>query len=899
MSIRDSARSLVARARELLRRGRGERERDEEFRFHLECEIEQRIAHGEPPDEERRNALLAFGGVERFRQETREARGFATLESLARDLKFATRRLVRAPAFTLGTIATLGVGLGAAAGIGALVYGVMLRPLPFANPDRVVIVSLLTPGLGLSSTQHSSGTYLFLAERAKSFSAVGTYMSNSAVSITEGDAPERVAAALMTPSVLQILDVAPAAGRLMSDEDAAAGFTSPVMISYDLWQRRYGGDPSVVGKSIELNRAKRLIAGVLPRGFAFPSAETAVYYPERIEATRATLTDRSLAMIGRLARDVSIEQAQAEVDALLPRLGERFPEVAGEPLSRARIAGRVDTMRDALIAPVRAELRMLAALVAAVLVIALANVTTLALLRAERLQSQVAVIRALGAGGGAIRQRFMVESVIVAVAGAVAAIPVAALIVVTKLGVSDARIPRLNEIAMTSTIAAAILASGVLIGLIVGTVMSARASRTQVESLRVETRVTASRGWHRAQQTLVSVQIALAMTLLLNAGLFTVSMLRLRRVDLGFVAKDGAQFALQLPFRGYSTYQRTAAFDLGAIDALAHTPGVTAAAGVMEMPSTPQLLDLRPTLEASRTDGRPASAVVRINVASPSFFEVMRIPIRAGRTFAPGDLASPTPGVVLSAALARDLFGATNPIGREVRFSKGKYPPYRVVGVSADVYGERVTDGALRSIYFPLLNDLDPTSTETENRIPVMPAGMHFVVRSPLPLDALTTVFRAAVRSVDPRVPVWDVRALDDIVATTTASLRLSMLLLGAAAFATLLLGAIGVYSVVAYSVAGRAPELAVRLALGATPRTLSRLVYRESALMIGGGVAAGAFLSLAGGRIIRGLLYEVSAADPRLLIASVTAVGLVAAAAVYAPARRASQTDPAAVLRG
>ena len=182
MSIRDSARSLVARARELLRRGRVERERDEEFRFHLECEIEQRIAHGEPPDEARRNALLAFGGVERFRQETREARGFATLESLARDVKFAIRRLVRAPAFTLGTIGTLGVGLGAAAGIGALVYGVMLRPLPFANPDRIVTVSLLTPGLGVSSTQHSSGTYLFLAERAKSFCTVGTYMSNSAVS---------------------------------------------------------------------------------------------------------------------------------------------------------------------------------------------------------------------------------------------------------------------------------------------------------------------------------------------------------------------------------------------------------------------------------------------------------------------------------------------------------------------------------------------------------------------------------------------------------------------------------------------------------------------------------------------------------------------------------------------
>ena len=899
MSIGGRLRALVARAGELLHRGRIERERDEEFRFHLECEIEQRIARGESRDDARRGALLAFGGVERFRQETRDARGFATIESVARDVRFASRRLVRAPAFTLGTIATFGVGLGAAAGIGTLVYGVMLRPLPFPDSERIVSVQIFTPGLGISAGQHSSGTYLFLAERAKSFSAVGTYLSNNAVSITEGDAPERVAAALMTPSVLGILGVVPAAGRLMSDEDAAIGFTSPVMISYDLWQRRYGGDPSVVGRPIELNRAKRVIAGVLPRGFAFPSRETAVYYPERIEATHATLTDRSLMMIGRLAKGISVEQAQREVDALLPRLGDRFPEVAGEVLARARIAGRVETMRDAMVAPVRAELRLLAALVAAVLLIALANITTLALLRGERSQAQVAVIRALGASSGAVRQRFTTESVIVAITGAVAAIPVAALIVVTKLGVSDVRVPRLTEIEMTPSTAAVILAGAVLIGLVVGMVMSARASRTHLESLRVETRITASRGWRRAQQVLVSVQIALAMTLLLDAGLFTMSMLRLRRVDLGFVSKDRAQFSVQIPFRGYSTYQRTAAFDLGVIDALSRTPGVTGAAGVMEMPSTPQLLDMRPTLEASRADGRRASAVVRINVASPSFFELMRVPIRAGRTFAPGDLASPSPGVVLSASLAHELFGPTNPIGREVRFSKGKYPSYRVVGVSGDVYGDRVTDGALRSMYFPLLGDLDPASTETENRIPVMPGGMHFVVRSPMSLEALTPTFRAAVRSVDPRVPVWDVRTLDDIVATTTAGLRLSMLLLGAAAFATLLLGAIGVYSVVAYSVAGRAPELAVRLALGATPRAVSRLVYRENAFMIGGGVIAGASLSLAGGRIISGLLYEVSVADPRMLVASVVAVGIVAASAVFAPARRAGRTDPAAVLRG
>jgi predicted permease len=892
-------RSTVARLTELLRRRRIERERYEEFRFHLECEIADRVARGAAPDEARREALIAFGGVERFAEETRDARGYATVEAIVRDARFAVRRLRRAPAFALGSAVTLGVGLGAAFGIGAVVYGVMLRPLPYPDSERLVQISLMTPGLGTTTSEQSEGTVQFLIERAHSFSALGASMANRAVSITDGDTPERVAVALLTPNMLDLLGVVPAAGRLLTRTDADEGFTSPVMISYDLWQRRFGGDPGAVGQYIELNRGRRRIAGVLPRGLAFPSPETAIYYPIGLESTHADLTYRNLTAIARLANGVTVAQAQREIDALLSRLGERFPEVAGGVLERARIAGRVETLRDATIAPVRSELRLLAALVGALLLIAVANVATLALLRAERSRAEVGVIRALGASAGAIRQRFTVESVVTALAGGVIAVPIAALVVTSKLGATEVDIPRLHEITMTPTLVVVVLAAAALIGLALGPLMTARAARGETASPRAHARVTGGRGWRRAQESLVAVQIALAMALLLDAGLFTASILQLRRVDLGFAARDGAQFSLQIPFTGYETYQRTAAFDLGVVDALRRSAGISDAAAVMELPSTPQLLDLGLALEATRADGRRVSEVVRINIASPGYFSLMGIPLRAGRTFQPGDLASPTPGVVLSAALAHDLFGTENPIGREVRFTRGRYPAYRVIGVSGDVFAERVTDGALRSMYYPLLNDLPPGSRETESRVPVMPGGMHFIVRSPLPITTLTPAFRAAVRSVDPRVPVWDVRTLDDVVAATTARLRLSMLLLGASALATLVLGAIGIYSVIAYAIAGRAPELAVRLALGASPVSVSRLVYRESALMVAGGVAAGILLSLAGSRIIRGLLYGVSATDPRLIAASIAAVGLVAAAAVFAPARRAGRTDPAAVLRG
>jgi predicted permease len=890
---------VVARAVALVRRRRIERELDDELQFHLDCEIAQGISRGASPDAARRDALIAFGGVQRFREETRDARGFVVLDGMTRDLRFAIRRLGRARAFTLGTVATLGVGLGVVTGIGAMAYDIMVRPLPYPEPSRLVRISLTTPGLGLTTDNQSHGTFVFLAERARSFRTLGAYMENSAVSITDGDTPERVVAALLTPNVLDILGVVPSAGRLLTAEDAAAGFTSPVMISYDLWQRRYAGDRAVVGRYIEVNRGRRLVAGVLPRGFDFPSPETAIYYPEQMQANTASLTYRNLTVIGRLAPGVSVSRAQREVDALLPRLGERFPEVAGRALQRAQMAGHVETMRDAMIAPVRPELRLLVALVAAVILIAVANVATLALLRAERLHVESAVMRALGASTGALRQRFVAESVVVALGGGVAAVPVAMSVLITKLGFTDAQMPRLHEVAMSPALGAAILGVATLIGLGLGPVMAARAGRGTATSLRADVRTTGGRGWRRAQEALVAAQIALAMSLLVGAGLFTASMLRLRRVDTGFVAKDGAQFSLQIPFDGYETYQRTVAFDLGVIDALRQSPGVSAAAAAMELPSTPQLLGLRPSLEAVGADGRRASAVIHINVVSPGFFSLMGIPLRAGRTFAAGDLASLTPGVVLSAALARDLFGSENPVGRDVRITTGRYPAYRVIGVSGDVYSDRVTDGALRSVYYPLLNDLQPGSTETEERIPVMPGGMHFVVRSRLPLDALMPAFRAAVHSVDPRVPVWDVRTLDTVVAATTAHIRLSMLLLAASAAATLLLGVIGIYSVVAYALTGRARELAVRLALGASPSGIARLVYRESALMVGGGIAAGVVVSLAGARVVRGLLYEVSPTDPYLFVASIAAVAVIAAAAVYAPARRAGRTDPAAVLRG
>jgi putative ABC transport system permease protein len=400
------------------------------------------------------------------------------------------------------------------------------------------------------------------------------------------------------------------------------------------------------------------------------------------------------------------------------------------------------------------------------------------------------------------------------------------------------------------------------------------------------------------QEALVATQVAMATVLVLAAGLMAPSVVRLTRLDVGFEPRDGAAFALQIPFRGYETYQRTAAFDLAVLDALRRVAGVTDAAAVMELPSTPQLLNLRPTMQAVHADGRVTQAAVQLNVASADFFRVMRIPLRAGRAFTRGDLSAATPGVVLGATLARELFGDGDPIGREVKFVKGRHPAYRVVGVAGDVFSHRVTQGALRSVYFPLLEDLPPTSAETEERIPVMPSGMHFVVRSALPVAALAPALRRAVSTVDRHVPVWAMSTLDDVVAATTSRVRLTILLLGISGAAALLLGVIGISSVIAYAIAGRAPEFAVRLALGDSPHGITWLAIRQGIAMVVAGILAGVIVSLASGRVLRGLLYEVSARDPQIYLLGAVVIGSVAILAMYMPARRAGGIDPATTLR-
>lgn len=883
---------LWTRARELGSGPRLRREFDQELAFHLEAEVEHNLARGMPPEQARRAALVAFGGVSRFREETHGARGFAALDALGRDLRLAIRRLGRAPAFTAGVIATLAIALGAAAGIGALVHGVAGKPLPYPDPDRLVRIAVHTPGLGITTEDHSAGTFQLVREDAASLAAVGAYGLNEGVTITEGE-PERVVGAFVTPSLFPLLGMAPAAGRLFVAEDAEAA-TPGVLLGHGLWQRRFGGDSGVVGGTIELGRRPRRILGVLPASTEAPWDRVAVYFPEEVATGSAGLNSRYLTVVGRLAQGATLASAQQDLDRVTTRLPERYPDVTASALREAGFRLTARPLHAATLAPVRGELRLLALMMVVLLLIATANVITLALLRAERLRGEIAVASALGAPHTAVLRRFLLEGSLLGAAGGLLALPVAALAIGTRFGFTLGEIPRLQYVSLSAGLVGALGAVALGIGGILGVVSAARAHDGGRGALRGEARATGGRRWRRAQRGLVTLQVALALALLLGAGLMGASLFRLQHVDVGFAPEGRSIFSLRALGSAYTTWAQVTGFHLQIEERLRNTPGITEAGVAMQFPSTPHLLYMQPRLDAPRSDGRTAQAFVTINVVSPAFHQAMGIPLQAGRPFDPGDLGSASPGVMLSAALARELFGSEDPIGRSVTLaSGGRFPPYRVIGVCGDVFGDRVADGPLRILYLPLVAAL-PEGVE----MPVVPAGVTFVVRSDLPLDDLAPTFRAVVASVDPRLPVWGIRTLEALVADTMARTRLTMLLLGVAALATLLLSAVGLYSVIAYAAAARAGEFAVRLALGASPGSVMRLVLREGAGLALVGIALGIGLSLAGARVLRNLLYEVSPTDPVLYLAGAATILLTAVVATLVPARHASRAAPASVLR-
>ncbi|MGH7638945.1 MAG: ADOP family duplicated permease [Gemmatimonadaceae bacterium] len=893
----NSPRVGLARLREIFRRSRIAAEQDEEFGFHMEMEVAENVRQGMGEAEARRLALLRFGGTQRFREETRDARGVVALDNIARDTRFALRRIRRAPAFAAGVIATLGVGIGVAVGIGSIVYGVLLRDLPYPEPDRLVRVGFHIDGIDAHGDEHTAATYFHFAKSARSFTELGAYWISTDYSITDGDAPEGVTVAGVTPNVFTLLGVRPVLGGLFETGDTS--FSNPrsaILISQELWERRYGADPTIIGRLINITRGARRVVGVLPRDFDFPTASVNMWYPAVVPVGRASITARGYTVIGRLRNGSDIPAAAAELRALMPSLSERFPPLTPEMLKQAGARVSVQSLKSATVATVRPQLVLLGVLVVVVLLIATTNVVNLFLLRTERASQEIAIARSLGASRLALAQRFVIEGTVLGAASAVVALPAAALALSTKFGFTEREIPRIHEISFTGGTIALLLGCAVVIGAGVGVTGLSRIGMVGLFDRLRASRSTPSRAWRGAQNGLVAFQVAIALTLLVAAGLLGRSFWNLRNADIGFEPANTLTAQVSLPWgpTGYVSYTKSAVFHATMMDRLAALPGVSGVAAVMHAPLTPRGFEMQ--LMAGDDESRPTVTGMR-NVASPDYFRVMRIPLRYGRTFQPGDLRG-IPAVVVSERLARSVFGTPDAVGRvlaDIRTDGTLGSPQRIVGVVGDVHAERIEDGYRPMVYWPLLRDGDGLPDDSIPGTKQMEV-LYTIRGTRLPSAA---TLQSIAKELDPRVPVTDVRTLESRLNDATARVRLTMLLIAVSGAAALLLGVIGVYSVVSYAAAGRVREFGIRLALGAAPSRVGSMVLGDGLKLVAIGVFAGLAAALSATKFLRALLYEVaptSIAEYTLATALLVVVTLLA---TLLPARRAARTHPAVVLRG
>ena len=899
-------RTALARLRELFhRRSRFAAEQDEEFSFHMEMETAENIRRGMGQAEAKRAALLRFGGRQRFREETSDARGVVALDNLVRDTRFALRRLKRAPAFSAGVIATLGIGIGAAVGIGTIVYDVLLRDLPYDRPDRLVHVGFHTDGVAASGDLHSEATFVHFALSARSFSDLGAYWTSDAFALTDRDAAERVTVALMSPSTFDVLGVRPLLGALFQRKDTSwVGVGDqflPVLISQGLWERRYGADPAIIGRVIDIDHGPRVVIGVLPRSFQFPAPSVSVWYPTNLSVKRPQIAARGLTVIGRLRDGVTMTQAETELNALLSSLPTRFPQITPELLRHSRARVSVESLESAIVAPVRMQLVILGVLVAVILLIATANVVNLFLLRAERTSHEIAVALALGASRLALAQRFVVDGIVLGLAAGVVAIPAAALALSTKFGFTEREIPRLHEVSFAGPTIALIVASAALIGGTVGLIGLTRTDVAELFDRLRAIRASPSRGWRRARNGLVALQVAIALTLLVAAGLLGRSFWNLRRAHIGFEPANAMTFQVSLPWgpSGITTYADQAAFHARVTERLATLPGVTSVGGALYLPLTGRgTLGYPMRLSSGDDAGRPAVPATG-NLATADYFRTMGIPLRAGRSFRSGDLRG-VPGVILSERLATSIFGTTDVIGRSIArlspLADTRPMPFRVVGVVGDVQQNRIEDGYTPMAYYPLLRDGDGLPAES-TAVPYRPEELQFVIRGTQLPDAPT--IRRIVSELDRRVPAANIRTLGSIVDDATAHVRLTMLLIVVAGAAALLLGVIGVYSVVSYAAAERMREFGIRLALGAAPMRVGGMVLANGLRPVAIGTLFGLVAALATTRFLRAFLYEVKPTSVAEFGFATVLLIVVTLLATLVPARRAARTHPAVVLRG
>lgn len=863
--------------RNLTRHRAVERDLADEVDSYVDLCTQRKMRSGLNEPEARRAALVELGGVEQVKEQVREVQLGHWLETLLKDLRFGLRSLGKSPGFTAVALLTLALGIGANAAIFSIINAVILRPLPYPEPARLVKVWPTKP---LVST--SKADYLEIKSRARSFDDIAAY-SNWGFTLTGTGDPAKLDGARTTANLFSLLGVEAAVGRTFAADEDQPGKSDVAVLSHGLWQSRFGSDRGIVGRTITIDGRSLTVVGVMPNGFNFPEGITRdLWIPATLDPSATDdFGSGYLTLLGRLKPDVTTDQVRSEITAVARSIREQRPNMPTDYGSQAQ----VNSLQGESVAGIRLTLFILLGTVGLVLLIACANVANLQLARTSNRQRELAVRAALGASRARLVRQLLTESLLLSILGGAAGIALAYVGLQFLIALIPAGTPRTGEISINASVLLFSLGISAFAGILFGLAPAFQTSNPDLQSPLKEGGRTASGGGGRLRSLLVVSEIAFALTLVISAGLLIKSFWRLQNVPPGFEADRVLSFQLSAPDND-GTPERARSYYRQVLESLANLPGVQSIGGIHLLPMGDS--NWNPGLRIEDRPLPPGASPDSVNwrLVTADYFHTMKIPLLKGRAFTHADNENSEKVVLINETLARKYWPDEDPLGKRINTGfEGKGVWVTIVGVVGDIRQESLRLPTVPEMYRPFFQHNSPPP-------------LTFMVRSAIEPARLVPSIRSAIWSIDKDVPITDLLPMTSVVALSISQSRSTMLMLTAFATIGLILGIIGIYGVISYSVMQRTHEIGVRMALGARSGDVLKLVLGQGLRLTLIGAALGVLGALGLTRLLSSLLFGVSASDPATFVVVTLLLTLVALLASYLPARRAAKLSPMLALR-
>jgi putative ABC transport system permease protein len=869
---------LSRRWRALIHKNELEDELDEEMRFHLERDIEQNVRSGMTPEDARYAALKSFGRVDQSKEECRDARGVTFIENILRDISYSVRILLKSYAFTFVVVLTLALGIGANTAIFSFANGILLRPLPYPQSDRLAVLDETAPKRGIDSMSVSYPNFLDWREQNNVFEGIAAFFGTSRFALSGAGEPIEIRGSRISHGTFEVLRVWPQLGRTFTADEDRPEEDGVVILGHDLWQRNFGGNPGIIGQKIMLSNRPRVVVGVMPRGFRFPEVSE-LWVPLALTTETFTRTDHGLGSIARLKDGVSFTEAQTEMHNIAARIEQQ------NPVTNEGLGVKVMSLHQSLAGDYREALLILLGVVGCVLLVACVNVANLMLARATARQKEFALRAALGAGRWQIMRQLLIESLILAIVGGALGFALSLWALHLLLTAIPIELPFWMNFGLDLRVLGFTIAITLLTGLIFGAVPALQTSRVDLnDTLKEGGRGTVgARG--RSRSLLVVTEIALSLVLLVGAGLMVQSFLRLRRVNIGLDAKNVLTATVILPQAKYQRDQRVTFFKQ-LVDRVRSLPGVQAASATGTLPLSGSNWGRSLTVEGYPVLSVGQAPSIQHTVVTPDYFRTMGISLLAGRDFTDTDAKGSPEVTIIDERLAREYWPNESPIGKRVRFGppEDNEPWHTIIGVVRSVRHQRMQEDTRKSVYL------------SHRQVPV--SGLSLVARTSSDPRELTGAIRREVAQLDSDLPVSEIATMEEVVAESIWQPRLYAMLFAVFGAGALILALIGIYGVMAFLVQTRTHEIGVRMALGATARDVFKLIVGRGMKLTAIGVLIGVAGAAALTRLMHSLLFNTSATDPFTFLLISLLLSLAAFFACYIPARRAAKVDPLVALR-